>query len=62
LPGITHQQLVDTFLMQGMVGALLAHVNALRIAPAHVEYRVGDEMVIDHHVGLLHEPQRPEGQ
>ncbi len=45
-----------------MVGAPLAHVDAFGIAPAHLDDRRGHQAVVQHHVGLLHQAQGPEGQ
>ncbi|MDR6353477.1 hypothetical protein Q3H58_000148 [Pseudomonas psychrotolerans] len=40
----------------------LADIDAIGIAPAHVEDGRGDQPVIEHHVSLLHQAQRTEGQ
>ncbi len=40
-----------------MIGALLAHVDAIGITPAHVENRGCHQPVVEHHVRLLHQAQ-----
>ena len=60
--GEAHQQQVDLLLRHGMVVALLADVDALGIAPAHVEDGLRYQAVVDDDVGLLHQTQGAEGQ
>ena len=45
-----------------MVVAFLADIDALGVAPAHVENRRRHQAVVDDDVGLLHQSQGPEGQ
>jgi len=60
--GQAHQHEVDFLLRHRMVVALLADIDAVGVAPAHVENRLRDEAVMHDDVGLLHQAQRAEGQ
>ncbi len=55
--GEPHQQFVDFFLRHGVVGALLADENVRRVAPRHCDDGFGHQVVVEHHVGLLHQAQ-----
>ena len=50
------------FLAHGVVGALLADVDAFGIAPHQFQNLRGNQVVVDHHVGLLHQAQGAEGE
>ena len=56
------QQLADLFLRQRVVGAPLADIDALGLAPHEVHDARIDQTVVEHDVGLLHQPERAEGQ
>ncbi len=45
-----------------MFGAPLADIDAIGIAPAHVEDGRRHQAIVEHHVSLLHQPQGAEGQ
>ncbi len=62
LAGQPDKQRVDLLLWQRMVVALFARVDELRIAAHQIEDTFADQMVINDHVGLLHQPQRAESQ
>ena len=44
-----------------MLIARLAGIDQLGVTPHHIKNGFGDQPVIHHHVGLLHQTQRPEG-
>ncbi len=59
---LLQQELVDPLLRHAVVARLLADEDALGI-PAHQRHHlVGDQPVIDHHVGLLHLTQGVQGE
>ena len=45
-----------------MVFWLLADINALRFTPHQVHHVLVGEPVVEHDIGLLHEPKGAEGQ
>jgi len=57
-----HQQVADLLLRQRVVGAPLADIDALGLAPREVDDAGVDQPVVEHDVGLLHQPERAEGQ
>gem|GEM_PF-3377343 len=57
-----HQQVIDVLLRQRVLRALLAGVDALGLQAHQVEDRLRHQAVVHHHVGLLHEAQRAEGE
>ncbi len=62
LPRELDQQRGDLGLGQGVVLGHLADIDALRVAAHQVEDRLADQPVVEHHVGLLHQAQGPEGE
>ncbi len=54
--------MIDILLGYGVLTAGLAHVNAFRVPPGHVQDRPGDQAIVEHHIGLLHQAQGLEGQ
>jgi len=56
-----HHQRVDRLLAVGVVVALLAHVDALDLGRQQLHDRLGHQVVVQHHVGLLHQAQRAQG-
>ena len=61
LLGQVGQQAVDVLLTHDVMVTFLTHVDAPGIPARQVEDRLGHQAVVDHHVGLLHEPQGAEG-
>jgi hypothetical protein len=60
--GQRHQHLADFLLRHGMVGAALADIDALGLAADEIEDVVADQPVVEHDIGLLHEPLGAEGE
>ncbi|MNF45580.1 hypothetical protein D3C84_267210 [compost metagenome] len=57
-----HQLAIDLLLRQGMLATALANIDALGIAPAHIDDRRRNQSIVEHHIGLLHQAQGTEGQ
>ena len=55
LAGETHEQAVDLLLLHRVPVGVLAGVDPVRVPAHQIEDLVGDEAVVDHHVGLLEE-------
>ena len=53
---------VDLVLADAGLAAALADEHALGVAPHAVEHRVGDELVVEHDVGVLQHLQRAQRQ
>ena len=45
-----------------MIGTFLTRINSCGITPGHLENRLGYQVVINHHIGLLHQTQSTESQ
>ena len=56
------QTLVDLVLSDAALAAALADEHALGVAPHAVEHRVGDELVVEHDVGILQHLQGAQRQ
>ena len=59
--GELDEQRVDALLLAALAG-LLADEDALRVAPRALEHRLAHQAVIEDHVRLLQQLQRPQGQ
>ena len=62
LAGEAHQHFADLILRHGVVLGLLADKDTLGVAADQVEDAVADQPVVQHHVGLLHQPECAEGK
>ena len=62
LQGQLDHQVADLLLRQGVIGALLADIDALGVAAHPVHDRGVDQPVVEHHVGFLHQAEGPERQ
>ena len=62
LPGQLHQQLIDLPLRQRVLIARLANIDALGVFMRELDDPGRDQAIIEHHIGLLHQTQGPEGQ
>ena len=60
--GQANEKFVDFLLAHGVIVALLADEDALRIAPGHVDDGLRHQVVVHHHIGLLHQAQGAESQ
>jgi hypothetical protein len=62
IPGESDDQRVDLGLGERVVPLLLAHQNALGIAPTHLDGGGRHKMIVDDNIGLLQQPLRPQRQ
>ena len=61
-PGQAHQQIVDFFLRQRMVAALLAGVKQFRIGTRQRQYGLGNQIVVDQDIGFADQACGLEGK
>ena len=61
LAGEVEQQLIDFLLGYCVIGTPLAHIDAFRVAPRHIENFRGYQAVVQHNVCLLQQSLGLEG-